>query len=257
MKKYILIILALFSFSATNAEIRWELSEDGTLTISGTGDMPDYRFVYDTNHGQTTAPWYSEREKIKKIVIEDGVTSIGKCAFHNCESLTSVTIPNSVTYINFYAFKECDSLTSITIPNSVKLIEEEAFSGCSRLTSVTLSNSLVVLGWQVFEGCYSLKSVIIPNSVKTIGWWAFSSCKSLTSVTIPNSVTNIGNYAFAACDSLTSITFEGSTPPELGKEVFKYVKSTIPVYVPANSIEAYKKALGDYFEEVAIQALQH
>ena len=149
MKKYLLIIiLALFSFSATNAEIRWKLSDDGTLTISGT-DMPDYRIFYDTDTGQTTAPWYSEREKIKKIVIEDGVTSIGRCAFHNCECLTSVTIPNSVTYINLFAFKECDSLTSITIPNSVKLIEEEAFSGCSRLTSVTLSNSLVYLGWQV------------------------------------------------------------------------------------------------------------
>ena len=138
MKKYILFIfLALFSFSAIHAEIEWTLSDDGTLTISGT-DMPDYRFVYDKNVGQTTAPWYSEREKIKKIVIEDGVTSIGRCAFNNCKSLTSVTIPNSVTYINLYAFKECVSLTSITIPNSVKLIEEEAFSCCSRLTSVTL-----------------------------------------------------------------------------------------------------------------------
>ena len=84
MKKYLLIIiLALFSFSATNAEIRWKLSDDGTLTISGT-DMPDYRIFYDTNTGpgQTTAPWYSEREKIKKIVIEDGVTSIGDWAFY-------------------------------------------------------------------------------------------------------------------------------------------------------------------------------
>ena len=255
MKKYILIILALFSFSAIHAEITWTLKR-GTLTISGTGDMPDYRFVYDTNHGQTTAPWYSEREKIKKIVIEDGVTSIGKCAFHNCESLTSVTIPNSVTYINLYAFKECDSLTSITIPNSVKLIEEEAFSGCSRLTSVTLSNSLVVLGWRVFGGCYSLKSVIIPNSVKTIGWWAFSSCMSLTSVVIPDSVTSIGYRVFEGCESLTSITFEGSTPPEFGKDVFKDVNKSIPVYVPANSIEAYKKALGGYFPETSIRALQ-
>lgn len=233
MKKYILIIFALFSFSAIHAQTEWTLSEDSVLTILGTGDMPDYRFVYDTNTGQTTAPWYSEREKIKKIVIEDGVTSIGMCAFNNCKSLTSVTIPNSVTYINLFAFKECDSLTSITIPNSVKLIEEEAFSGCSRLTSVTLSNSLVVLGWQVFGGCYSLKSVIIPNSVKTIGWWAFSSCKSLT-----------------------SIYFEGSTPPEFGKEVFYSVNKSTPVYVPANSIEAYKEALNGYFEETSIQALQ-
>ena len=128
--------------------------------------------------------------------------------------------------------------------------------GCIGLTSVTISNSVTRIGDTAFSGCKGLDSITIPNSVTSIGNNAFASCKGLASVRIPNSVTNIGNYAFAACDSLTSITFEGSTPPEFGKEVFKYVKSTIPVYVPADSIETYKKALGDYFEEAAIQALQ-
>ena len=85
-KNILLLLLTLFSFSAIHAQITSTLSDDGTLTISGTGDMPDYRFVYDTNHGQTTAPWYSEREKIKKIVIENGVTSIGQYAFYNCKA---------------------------------------------------------------------------------------------------------------------------------------------------------------------------
>ena len=130
MRKYLLLIfLALFSFSATNAEIRWKLSDDGTLTISGT-DMPDYRIFYDTNTGQTIAPWYSEREKIKKIVIENGVTSIGQEAFTYCESLTSITIPNSVTSIGKFAFKGCSELESITIPNSVTSIGEGTFYNC-------------------------------------------------------------------------------------------------------------------------------
>ena len=188
MKKYLLIIiLALFSFSAIHAEIEWTLSEDGTLTISGTGDIPDYRIFYDTDTGQTIAPWYSEREKIKKIVIENGVTSIGQEAFTYCESLTSVTIPNSVTSIGKFAFKGCSELESITIPNSV---------------------------------------------------------------------TSIGEGVFSNCYALTSITFEGSTPPEFGKNAFEKVNKSTPVYVPANSIEAYKKALGDYFEESSIRALK-
>ncbi|MBO4482470.1 MAG: leucine-rich repeat protein, partial [Prevotella sp.] len=97
MKKYLLIIiLALFSFSATNAEIRWKLSDDGTLTISGT-DMPDYTAKKENDKISVSAPWYSQKNKIKKIVIEDGVTSIGDWAFPECKNLTSITIPNSVT----------------------------------------------------------------------------------------------------------------------------------------------------------------
>ena len=128
MSKYLLIIfLALFSFSATNAEIRWKLSDDGTLTISGTGNMPD--FSINVNN-RTTAPWDSQRDKIKTVVIKDGVTSIGKYAFFWCSGLTSITIPNSVTSIGEHAFANCSGLTSITIPNSVTSIGNGAFSGC-------------------------------------------------------------------------------------------------------------------------------
>ena len=110
-------------------------------------------------------PYTACRAKIKKVYIENGVTTIGDGAFSDCSSLTSVTIPNSVTTIGGDAFRGCSHLTSVTIPNSVTTIESSAFANCSSLTSVT-----------------------IPNSVTTIGQGAFSDCKSLTSVTIPNSV---------------------------------------------------------------------
>ena len=231
MRKYLLIIfLALFSFSAIHAEIEWTLSDDGTLTISGTGDMPDYLvYAYSSNK----APWYNDRDNIKNVVIKDGVTNIGSYAFCDCSRLTSVVIPNSVTSIGNLAFYYCSSLTSVTIPNSVTSIGD----------------------W-VFFNCTSLTSVEIPNSVTSIGNYAFTWCAGLTSVTIPNSVTSIGDSAFSFCIALCSITFKGSTPPEFGEEVFEGVNESIPVYVPANSIEAYKKALGDYFEETSIQALQ-
>ena len=147
------------------------------------------------------------------------MSSIGICTFRDCTSLTSVTIPNSVTNIGRYAFQRCTSLTSVTIPNSVTTIESHAFSGCSGLTSVT-----------------------IPNSVMDIGSYAFYSCTGLSSITIPNSVTSIESYAFMDCSGLTSITSEATIPPSCGDASFFNVKKSIPVYVPANSVEAYKKA---------------
>ena len=110
MKKiFTLILLSMITFNAIHAEITWNLSDDGTLTISGT-DMPYF---------DNFSPWYTQREKIKNVVIKNGVTSIGRFAFSGCTGLTSITIPNSVTSIGDYVFRGCSGLTSITIPNSV------------------------------------------------------------------------------------------------------------------------------------------
>ena len=99
MKKLFTLIFACFiSFNAIQAEITWNLSDDGTLTISGT-DMPNYSM-----NGANRSPWSSQGDKIKKLVIENGVTSIGSWAFDACKGLTSVTIPNSVTSIGYNAF---------------------------------------------------------------------------------------------------------------------------------------------------------
>ena len=155
MKKYLLIIfLALFSFSAIHAEIDWTMSEDSTLTISGTGDMPDY--IYVSPYKARTfkiAPWFSQKNKIKKVVIENGVTSIGEWTFFYCQNLASIIIPNSVTSIGESAFRNCKSLTSITIPNSVTSIGAAAFVNCTSLTSVTIPNSVTSIEDCAFKGC--------------------------------------------------------------------------------------------------------
>ena len=108
--------------------VKWTLTRDGTLTISGTGAMADYSWY--------GAPWYGFRSQVKSVIMENGVTSIGADAFHGCTSLTSVTIPNGVTSIREYAFYNCTSLTSVTIPNSVTSIGDLAFFDCSSLTDV-------------------------------------------------------------------------------------------------------------------------
>ena len=104
--------------------LKWHLTDDGVLTISGEGEMDDYN---DRGY-YVGGPWgYDE---IKRVIIGDSVTSIGNNAFSGCSSLTSVTIPNSVTTIGEYAFSRCSSLTSVTIPNSVTIIGEDAFARC-------------------------------------------------------------------------------------------------------------------------------
>ena len=146
--------------------LTWKLYEDGKLTISGTGAMKDY------NADDNLSPAYNN-SKVKKVVIEDGVTSIGERAFSNCSTLISITIPKSVTSIGKTAFYNCSSLTISIIPNSVTSIEYAAFYNCSSLTDI-----------------------VIPSSVTSIGNSAFHYCESLTSITIPDSVTSIGYAAF-------------------------------------------------------------
>ena len=223
--------------------LTWEL-KDGTLTISGSGEMYNY-YLLDG------APWYRETSAIDKIVIDENVKTIGDYAFYECSGLTSISIPDSVTSIGWCAFWECSGLTSINIPNSVTSIGNRAFYGCSGLTSIsvesentvydsrnncnaiieTVSNELIQgcqstiipdtvtsIGDSAFEGCSSLTSISIPYSVTSIGKGAFEECSSLTSINIPNSVTSIGDSAFEACDKLVIYCDKGSYAESYAKK---------------------------------------
>ncbi|MBO7264266.1 MAG: leucine-rich repeat protein [Alistipes sp.] len=191
-------------------------------------------------------------ESLTSVTIPDSVTKIGDYAFDACYSLTSVTIGNSVTTIGDYAFTHCESLTSVTIPDSVTTIGVQAFGVCSSLTSVTIPDSVTTIGKSAFVNCESLTSVTIPDSVTTIGEWAFYDCRSLTSVTIGDSVTTIGYEAFCNCKSLTSVYCKATTPPAGNYNMFSYNASGRKIYVPTESVEAYKSASGwsDYASDI-------
>jgi hypothetical protein len=155
----------------------------------------------------------------------------------------NTVIPNSVTSIGSSAFSGCSGLTSLTIPNSVTSIGSSAFSGCSGLNSLTISNSVTSIGYSAFENCSGLTSLTIPNSVTSIGDYAFSGCSGLNSLTIPNSVTSIGKRAFFYCSGLSSITMFVITPPTLGSnDIFSGTSSTLKIYVPYESLNAYQTA---------------
>ena len=218
-------------------DVTWSLTdEDGdnvkeTLTITGSGAMKDY---------DDDTPWYNNRLNIKTVVIEDGVTSIGKDAFYFCEGMTSVTIPSSVTSIGKTAFLGCTGLASVTIPSSVTTIGELAFNRCQSLTSVTIPSSVTTIESYAFSECTGLSSVTIPSSVTSIEERTFLACSSLTSVTIPSSVTNIGNSAFEGCTSLKSVIIPSSVT-SIGDMAFDHCTSLSSVTIPSSvtSIEPY------------------
>ena len=236
--------------------LTWVLTGDGTLTISGSGEMENYT-------DSSVAPWYSNRTKILSAVVEPGVESVGNYAFYACLKLASVSLPGGVKSIGESAFQDCAKLTAVEIPEGVTSIGSSAFDGCSSLTSVTIPNSVTSIDGYTFYGCSSLASVTIPNGVTSIGGHTFYGCSSLTSVTIPDGVTSIGNYTFYGCSSLTSVTIpDGVTSidwatfygcssltsvmiPEgvtsIGSDAFHECSSLISVTIPdsVTSIGAY------------------
>jgi len=133
---------------------------------------------------------------IKKVIIEEGTTSIPYHGFYGCAELTEITIPNSVTSISDSAFSGCTGLTEITIPNSATSIGSSAFYGCTGLTEITIPNSVTSIGSSAFYGCTGLTEITIPQTVKTINNITFRDCSNLEKAYIPNTVTSISDTAF-------------------------------------------------------------
>ena len=206
--------------------LTWTLDDAGVLTISGEGKMWDWSKI-------TSVPWFSRRESIQVVRIEESVTSIGKFAFNNCSALVSVTIPAGVTNIGDSAFCNCNSLTSVTIPEGVTGIGYRMFSHCSSLTNVTIPPCVISIGDEAFCACSSLSSVTIPAGVTTIGNKAFLGCNSLMTVTIPESVTTIGDESFGYCSSLTSVTIPDAVTT-IGKGAFEGCSSLTSMTIPEN-----------------------
>ena len=210
--------------------LTWTLYKNGTLEISGKGEMASWTYVA----GGQRPPWQMHKEIIKSTDIEAGVTSIGDYAFWYCKTLINATIPDSVANIGEKAFGYCTSLTSITIPNSVTSIGDQVFVGCMGLTSITIPNSVTSIGSSAFSGCTGLTSITIPDSVTIIGEGAFYGCTGLTSITIPDSVTSIGDSAFCGCTGLTSITIPDSVM-DVGDRAFLSCTSLTSITIP-NSV---------------------
>lgn len=207
--------------------VKWKLTSDGTLTISGTGAMADYTT-------SSTAPWYNYTSSITSIVVQEGVTYIGNYAFYKCYYATSISLPQSLTAIGEYAFYRCQKVTSITVPDSVTSFGQYAFSGCYALTTINIPDGVTVIP----DGCFSeavLTEIKIPDGVTSIGAQAFK-YSEFTEVEIPSSVTTIGSGAFYWCSKLTDIVIPDSVT-SLGTKVLYGCKKLTSVTLPANITE--------------------
>ena len=221
-------------------KVTWTLTDDGVLTIQGKGPMDD----------RDVGPWYEEECKlIKKVIINEGVTSAGMFAY--CENLIEVSLPESVTRIEFHAFQDCKSLKKINIPPRVTVIDMCAFQGCTSLTHIEIPDSVRTIWSYAFEGCINLKSIKLPKNVrfwsqevflgdrnlteitlpnlKRVVYRLFDGCSSLTDITIPKTVTKMDEEVFINCTSLKTIKFEGDIPT-MEKNCFNNV--SIIAYYP-------------------------
>ena len=221
-------------------DVTWRLEGEERhyrLIISGTGAMADYVSFSDQ-------PWKDYRSSIRKVVIGDGVTTIGDYAFYRCSRLTSINIPAGVTSIGSGAFSNCDGLTTVTFDGTSTLtsIGSGAFLDCFNLTSITIPSSVTTIGGGAFKGS-GLTSITIPASVESIAWHVFAGCTNIATMTvdagnpkydsrnscnaiietstntliagckntiIPDDVTTISSFAFEDCTGLTSIEIPAS-----------------------------------------------
>ena len=138
------------AITTTKDNVTYSLADE-TLTISGRGGV--------VNPAGAILDWTTTKKNIRRIVIEEGVTSIGNSAFYDCSSLTNVKIPDSVTSIGEWAFFHCGSLTNVSIPVGVTNIGDWTFRDCGSLTSVSIPASVTSIGNGAFSNCSSLNHI--------------------------------------------------------------------------------------------------
>ena len=250
-------ILSSFTNAATSGDfgvnscLHWEVStgvlSGKTLTISGTGAMPDFDFP-----NGNLAPWWNYEAlgmltsfgnfklegELKKVVIKDGVTNVSNYALFFLPAATQVTLPDSVTSIGRYGIAMCskltglsipkgvtgigdfglagNGLTAVTLPDGLQSLGRGAFDSCASLTNTTLPTAITAVPGKCFADCTKLLNVKYAGTVTAIGDLAFESCKALTAAPIPETVTEIGASAFTGCTALTDVTIPAgvSTIPE-------------------------------------------
>lgn len=193
---------------ANGSNLTWTLDSEGTLTISGKGEMKDYSNTNRYSSSKGYAPWYDKRTEIKKLIIEPGVTTIGDSAFYGCYIISGeLNIPSGVTSIGPDAFHFCSGFSGdLNIPDSVEEIGNGAFSECSGFNgNLTIPDSVVKIGYSAFAGCIRFTGdLIIPNSVLEIGNGAFSGCKGFNgNLILSNNVTTIEQRTFYNCSGFT------------------------------------------------------
>ncbi len=255
--------------------LTWSYNTDTcVLTISGTGEMYDYEMGKGYGGTETSnSPWNGQyRKQIKKIVVSDGVTSIGNYAFYHCISLEEVVLPEGLLLIGEKAIARCDVLDEIKIPTTVTTLGEGFVNQCPLISTITIPSGVTAIPDRAFEGCSALSTISMPDTVTSIGNYAFSDCSSLASVTLPSQLKTMGTHVFYTtgikeitipdgvtainvctfynCTSLKSITL-GENIASIGSYAF-YGVTGLTIYAVENSY-AYNYAVDNGITVVEIE----
>lgn len=205
--------------------------ENNTLTITGSGDVWDFK--------NSASPWFSYRNSIENLEINEGITRIGNYAFIYHSKLGNISFPQSLISIGNYAFHECWGLGSINLPESLTTIGNFGFWNCSAVKELILPNSITSIGSNAFAYCYYIGNIKLPESLTTIESNTFEKCYNIKSIILPSTLTTIKSKAFYNCYNLAEIKSLASTPPTLDTNTFELVNRDIPVTVPEGCIKAY------------------
>ena len=227
-------VVACAEHSGTWGNLNWRLDDNGTLTISGNGEMDDFPL-----EGSTDA-WRAYAAQIGKIVVNEGVTSIGSYAFISCGN-DKVLLPPGLKTIGFEAFLGSD-MTDILLPDGLTRIGDQAFAGCDKLSDILIPEGITELGWACFSSCYALRAINLPKSLTKVGYFCFDECVGLTDIVLPENVSIIDSDAFYSCSGLRSITFPNGLK-EIGGEAFYGCNGLTEVTIPSG----VKKIGGDVF----------
>ena len=241
---------------------------------------PDYRCFIVDGVLNSFAP-----AGITEYILPEGIESISPMVFMGYKNITSLTIPSSLKSIGSSAFSKCSNLShfagyhtsadgkciiinnsllayapaagkTYAIPSSAVLVAKSAFADCTLLEELVFPDNVIEIEDKACAGCINLNSVILGNKMSTIGAQAFYNCPSITEITLPTSVNAIGNFAFSACSNLVNVKCLSSVPPTLGTSVFSNNSSARNIYVPSESLEAYRTAANWSSYADSIQAMQ-
>ena len=199
MKKIILFLFAIVAgmtyasagiYSGTHeGNITWEVNAStGVLTISGVGAMAS-----ESNNDYY--PWYDYKDSIQHVIIEEGVTTIGKRAFYDYYDIISVSLPSTLDSILKSAF-EYTHLTLVTLPSNLHYLDESVFANCRYLTSINIPSTLTMISQMTFDRCEKLNNIVLPESVVDIDDCAFRWCSALNNISLGNNIKHIGTDAF-------------------------------------------------------------
>ena len=243
-------IISSFTTAATSGDfgenncLHWKVTStftSKTLTITGTGAMPDFDFPKGN-----LAPWWNYealgmnaiseidfdiKGNLKRVIIGDGVTNVGDYALFCLPAATQVTLPESVTRIGRYGIAMCSKLTGMSIPKGVTEIGDFGLAG-NGLTAVPLPDGLQSLGRGAFDTCTSLTNTTLPAAITAVPGKCFADCTKLLNVKYAGTVTAIGERAFEGCKSLTAAPIP-ATVTELGASAFTGCTALTDVTLPA------------------------